>query len=48
MDDEGNWCMKFYVYDQDRTKGSVRLRLTDDYSQLYVDFKNIAWVYNIE
>lgn len=40
--------MTFYVYDQDLDKGSIRLRVTPKGTcQIYVDFSNIAWVYNV-
>ncbi len=47
-DDNGGTQVKFTVIDQDGDKGTVRLRVTDDgKSQLYVDFADIMWVYNI-
>lgn len=40
--------LTFYVYDQDLDKGTIRLRIAPDKtSQMYVDFNNVAWVYNV-
>ncbi len=40
--------LTFYVYDQDFDKGTIRLRVAPDRtSQIYIDFSNIAWVYNV-
>lgn len=40
--------LTFYVIDQDYDKGHVRLRIANDgTSQIYVDFNNVAWVYNV-
>ena len=48
-DGSGGQIFKFYVIDQDNDKGTVRIRVTSDGdAQLYVDFDNIMWVYNIE
>lgn len=41
--------VKFEVVDQDFDTGYLRLRIHDDgYSQLYVDFADISWVYNVK
>lgn len=38
----------YYVIDQDYDKGTIRLRITrDGTSQLYVDFNDVGWVYNV-
>lgn len=40
--------VKFYVKDQDGDYGHVRLRIENNgNSQLYVDFSDISWVYNV-
>lgn len=40
--------VKFYVKDQDGDYGHIRLRIENNgNSQLYVDFKDISWVYNV-
>lgn len=47
-DNQGGKQVKFYVMDQDYDKGSIRLRIDKDgTSQIYVDFSNVAWVYNV-
>lgn len=47
-DSDGGRNVKFYVIDQDGDKGEIRLRIEKNgNSQLYVDFKNVAWVYNL-
>lgn len=39
---------KFYVIDQDGDRGYVRLRIEQNgNSQVYVDFGDIMWVYNV-
>lgn len=51
----GNWyndgsgrTIKYYVYDQDGDRGEVRLRVENNgNSQIYVDFNNVAWCYNV-
>ena len=38
----------FYVIDQDYDKGTVRLRIeSNGNSQVYIDFLNCAWCYNV-
>lgn len=40
--------LTFYVYDQDFDRGTIRLRVAPDKtSQIYVDFSDVAWVYNV-
>lgn len=40
--------VKFRIIDQDNDIGNLRLRIEDNgNAQLYVDFANIIWVYNI-
>ncbi len=47
-DNKGGKQVKFYVVDQDGDRGSIRLRIDKDgTSQIYVDFSNVAWVYNV-
>lgn len=47
-DNNGGRNIKFYVIDQDYDKGEIRLRVErNGNSQIYVDFSNIAWVYNV-
>lgn len=47
-DNSGGHNLMFYVYDQDGDKGRVRLRVEQSgNSQIYVDFSNVAWVYNV-
>ena len=44
----GGTNVKFYVIDQDYDRGSIRLRVErNGNSQIYVDFSNVAWVYNV-
>lgn len=47
-DSDGGTSIKFYVIDQDYDKGHIRLRVEKNgNSQVYVDFSNVAWVYNV-
>lgn len=47
-DNEGGKQQGYYVIDQDYDKGMIRLRIArDGTSQLYVDFNDIGWVYNV-
>ena len=47
-DREGGKQKGFYVIDQDYDKGMIRLRVAPDgTSQLYVDFNDVGWVYNV-
>lgn len=47
-DNKGGRQIKFYVIDQDGDKGELRLRIeSNGNSQLYIDFKDCAWCYNI-
>lgn len=47
-DSSGGVNVKFYVIDQDYDLGSIRLRVEKNgNSQIYIDFSNIAWVYNV-
>lgn len=40
--------VKFKVIDQDYDKGFLRLRVANDgNSQIYIDFADISWVYNV-
>ena len=45
---EGRQAVRFYFVDQDLDKGSCRLVIRKDgTSQIYIDFANISWVYNV-
>ena len=47
-DESGGKQTKFYVIDQDGDLGYVRLRIEKNgNSQVYVDFGDICWVYNV-
>lgn len=47
-DASGGSQVRFKVIDQDNTRGYVRLRVErNGNSQIYVDFANVAWVYNV-
>jgi len=53
FDQKGGYQAIFDVIDKDGDYGQMRIRVTTDAygnitnSQLYIDFKNVAWVYNI-
>jgi|GEM_PF-3291993 len=48
-DNQGNMCYSFSVRDQDGDRGTITLRLTGGgYGQLYVQFSNIMWVYEVQ
>lgn len=47
-DDSGGRQTKFFVIDQDDDYGYVRLRIErNGNSQIYVDFADVMWVYNV-
>lgn len=47
-DAEGGKQQGYYVLDQDYDKGMIRLRIArDGTSQIYIDFNDVAWVYNV-
>ena len=47
-DSSGGRQVKFKVIDQDNDVGYIRLRIEKNgNSQIYVDFSNVAWVYNV-
>lgn len=47
-DNDGGQTVKFYVTDQDGDYGHVRLRIAPNGTyQIYVDFNDCAWVYNV-
>lgn len=47
-DSDGGQQQGYYVLDQDYDKGMIRLRIArDGTSQLYVDFNDVGWVYNV-
>lgn len=48
ISNEGRQAVRFYFVDQDLDKGSCRLVIRKDgTSQIYIDFANISWVYNV-
>ena len=47
-DNSGGKQKGFYVIDQDYDKGMIRLRIAKDgTSQIYIDFDDVGWVYNV-
>ena len=47
-DNSGGKQQAYYVIDQDYDKGMIRLRIASDgTAQLYVDFNDVGWVYNM-
>lgn len=47
-DTKGGYTYEFAVIDQDQDRGTLRMRTqSDGQGQLYIDFSNIAWVYDI-
>lgn len=47
-DAEGGKQQGYYVLDQDYDKGMIRLRIArDGTSQIYIDFNDVGWVYNV-
>ena len=48
IDESGGEQVKYRVIDQDDDLGSMRLRIeTNGNSQIYIDFADISWVYNV-
>ena len=48
ISNEGLNAVRFYFVDQDIDKGTCRLVIRKDgTSQIYIDFSNITWVYNV-
>jgi len=48
-DSGGGTYISYSVVDQDDDIGTIRLRIErNGNSQLYVDFANVMWVYNVE
>lgn len=48
ISNEGLNAVRFYFVDQDLDKGTCRLVIRKDgTSQIYIDFSNITWVYNV-
>ena len=48
ISNEGRQAVRFYFIDQDSDRGSCRLLIRNDgTSQIYIDFSNISWVYNV-
>ena len=47
-DNSGGKQVEFAFIDQDGDKGHMRLRIeTNGNSQIYIEFNNIMWVYNV-
>jgi hypothetical protein len=47
-DGKGGQQVTFIAYDQDYDVCQIRLRVeANGNSQIYVDFNNVAWVYNV-
>ena len=47
-DDNGGVQVAMPCYNKDGVKGVIRLRISENgYSQLYVEFANIQWVYTV-
>lgn len=47
-DDSGGKQVEFVFIDQDGDRGHMRLRIeTNGNSQIYIEFSNIIWVYNV-
>lgn len=47
-DSDGGKQQGYYILDQDYDKGMIRLRIArDGTSQLYIDFNDVSWVYNV-
>ncbi|MCR4582392.1 MAG: hypothetical protein K5764_02405 [Prevotella sp.] len=47
-DKEGGTQVKLQVVDQDGDHGSMRIRFDrNDKMQIYIDFANVKWVYNV-
>lgn len=47
-DSGGGTYISYFVIDQDNDIGSIRLRVEKNgHGQLYVDFANLMWVYNL-
>ena len=48
IDESGGEQVKYRVIDQDDDLGSMRLRVeTNGNSQIYIDFADVSWVYNV-
>jgi hypothetical protein len=49
IDDEGDWTLPFICIDKDGGKCRIRLmkRAEDEQLQLYVDYNDIKWVYDV-
>ena len=47
-DESGGRQIKFNFIDQDNDRGTMRLRIErNGNSQVYIDFNNVMWVYNV-
>lgn len=47
-DSDGGQQQGYYVLDQDYDRGMIRLRIArDGTSQMYIDFNDVGWVYNV-
>lgn len=49
IDDEGDWTLPFICIDQDGGRCRIRLmkRAEDEQLQLYVDYNDMKWVYDV-
>ena len=48
VDESGGEQVKYKVIDQDNDLGSMRLRVErNGNSQIYIDFADVSWVYNV-
>lgn len=49
IDSSGGEQVKYRVIDQDDDIGTMRLRVeTNGNSQIYIDFADVSWVYNVK
>lgn len=47
-EDSYGYQVKFWMIDQDDDRGTLRIRKQNNgVSQIYIDFKNVQWVYNV-
>ena len=49
IDDDGDWTLPFICIDNDGGRSRIRLmrRAEDEQLQLYVDYDDMKWVYNV-
>lgn len=49
VDSDGETVVRFYFIDQDLDYGHMRLMIrSNGASQIYIDFKDISWCYNVK